>query len=87
MNKMNENPSPVEPTNAAVGGSSYDKSPAEIISVAETAAILGVSATAIYALTKQPYTDFPSFRLGKRILIPCTQLGEWLRRELAKPSA
>lgn len=87
MNKMNENYSPVEPTNAAVGGSSVVEAPAAIISVAEAASILGVSTKAIYALVKQPFTDFPSFKVGKRILISRELLYDWIRRECAKPSA
>ena len=90
MNKMNENSSPVEPADAAVDGSSVDEAPAEerpVLTVDEVAQIFGVSTKAIYALVKQPFTDFPSFKVGKRILIPRRQLNEWIQRECAKPSA
>lgn len=88
--KYNENYSPVGPTDVAVGGSPVEEDPVEerpVITVAEAASILGVSARAIYALVREPYTNFPSMRLGMRILIPRKQFNEWLQRELAKPSA
>ena len=90
MKKMNENYSPVGPTNVAVGGSPVEEDPVEerpVLTVEEAAAILGVSSKAIYALVKQPFTDFPSFKVGKRILISREMLYEWIRRECAKPSA
>ena len=58
-----------------------------ILTVAETARILGVSPKAIYALVKQPYTDFPSLKVGKRILISRELLYKWIQCECQKPSA
>lgn len=49
------------------------------ISVQELAARLGVSLPIAYDLVKRP--DFPSLRIGGRILIPVDQFQAWLNRQ------
>lgn len=48
------------------------------LSVIELAEALGISRTNAYELMKRP--DFPSARLGKRIVIPVAALNEWLAK-------
>ena len=48
-------------------------------SVKETADILGLGVLAIYNLCKTP--GFPCIRVGKRIIIPCDRLDEWLTEQ------
>lgn len=50
--------------------------PKEIYNVQEAAEVLGVSVNAVYNLSHTQ--GFPSFKLGKRILIPHKQLMEWV---------
>lgn len=45
----------------------------------ELAQILGISRSAAYDLMHRE--DFPSFRVGKRLLILCTKLDEWLEQQ------
>lgn len=52
------------------------------LSVEETAAVLGVSRATAYELVKRQ--DFPSFRIGNRILVKRAALDRWLE---AQPSA
>ncbi len=47
-----------------------------IMSVKELAAQLGISLPLAYELAKSP--DFPSIRIGARILIPIDAFREWL---------
>lgn len=71
----------------AVGTDKVTAEDKPILTVAETAQILGVSPKAIYALAKQAYTDFPTFKVGKRILISRELLFKWIQHECEKPSA
>ena len=49
------------------------------LSVQELAACLGVSLPVAYELVKHP--DFPSLRIGARILVPVEGLRAWLNRQ------
>lgn len=49
------------------------------LSVQELASQLGIGLSKAYALVKEP--DFPTVRIGTRILIPIDGLHEWLARE------
>lgn len=53
------------------------------ISVAEMANLLGISRTTAYELIGRD--DFPSTRLGKRVVIPLDALKEWLERGGTEP--
>lgn len=46
------------------------------ISVQEMAAEMGISLPKAYALIREP--DFPTIRVGNRILIPVEAFHEWL---------
>lgn len=48
----------------------------ETISVRELSAQLGISLPKAYQLVKEP--DFPSIRIGSRILVPVDAFREWL---------
>ena len=48
------------------------------ISITELQEALGISKSTAYALTKR--ADFPSVRIGKRVVIPETALQEWLAK-------
>ena len=49
------------------------------LSVQELAARLGISLPVAYDLVKRP--DFPTLRIGSRILIPVDGLQTWLNRQ------
>lgn len=49
------------------------------LSVQELASCLGVSLPVAYELVKRP--DFPSLRIGARILVPVEGLRAWLNRQ------
>lgn len=49
------------------------------LSVQELAARLGISLPVAYELVKRP--DFPSLRIGGRILIPVDRFHQWLDRQ------
>ena len=49
------------------------------LSVQELASQLGIGLSKAYALVKEP--DFPTIRIGTRILIPVDGLHEWLAHE------
>lgn len=49
------------------------------LSVQELASQLGIGLSKAYALVKEP--DFPTVRIGTRILIPVDGLHEWLAHE------
>lgn len=49
-----------------------------VLSVSDLAVTLGISRTTAYELIARE--DFPSARLGKRIVIPVDALNEWLKR-------
>lgn len=51
-------------------------------SVAETARVLGVSRPTVYRLIDRP--DFPSVRVGSRVLIPCGLLEVWLEERAVR---
>ena len=52
------------------------------MSVQELAAQMGISLPKAYELVKEP--DFPTIRVGTRILIPVEAYREWLIRNLVK---
>ena len=52
------------------------------ISVQELAAQMGISLPKAYELVKEP--DFPTIRVGTRILIPVEAYREWLIRNSVK---
>ena len=49
-----------------------------MMSVAELAMQMGISLPKAYELVKQP--DFPTIRVGTRILIPVAGYQEWLKK-------
>ena len=49
-----------------------------VISATELAETLGISRSTAYELLSRE--DFPSARLGKRIVIPVAALNEWLAK-------
>jgi len=52
------------------------------LTVKEMQNMLGISRTEAYALVNQD--DFPSFRIGKKILISRTGLYQWIDRQTMK---
>lgn len=52
--------------------------PKEVYSVQEAAEVLGVGVNTVYNLAHT--RDFPSFKLGKRIVIPRQHFLSWLDR-------
>lgn len=52
------------------------------MSVQELAAEMGISLPKAYELVKEP--DFPTIRVGTRILIPTEAYKEWLLRNSVK---
>ena len=51
------------------------------LSVAEMAETLGISRTTAYELVNRE--DFPSMRIGQRIIVPVDALDRWLDRGVA----
>lgn len=51
----------------------------EAISVHELAMQMGISLSKAYELVKRP--DFPTIRIGTRILVPVEELRLWLAKE------
>lgn len=49
------------------------------VGTTEAARLLGVSRPTLYRLLSQ--TDFPSFRVGNRVLISVAGLQEWIARQ------
>ena len=49
------------------------------LSVQELASSLGISLPVAYELVKRP--DFPSLRIGARILVPVDSFQDWLNRQ------
>ena len=47
-----------------------------VLNVSEVAEYIGLSKANAYELTKR--TDFPAFRIGKRVFIPRDQFLEWI---------
>ena len=54
---------------------SYDQLPL-LLNVKQLAALLGVSDSSVYELIEEE--DFPSPRIGKRIVIPKEELRKWI---------
>ena len=54
---------------------SYDELPL-LLNVKQLADLLGVSDSSVYELIQE--SDFPSLRIGKRIVIPKEELREWI---------
>lgn len=54
-------------------------------SVTEAAQVLGLSRPTVYRLIDRP--DFPSVRVGSRVLIPCSLLQEWLEEQASRKEA
>ena len=52
-----------------------------MLSVPEIAAVLGVSRAASYELARSK--DFPSLRIGTRIVVPKDKFIEWVNRKVA----
>ena len=52
------------------------------LNVQEVSQMLGVGTNAAYDLFKRE--DFPSIRVGKRIVVPVEGLQEWLRTQSQK---
>lgn len=49
------------------------------LNVTETAEVLGVSRTVVYQLMHRE--DFPSFKVGKRTLVPRAALEAWVNKQ------
>jgi len=49
------------------------------LSISEAAKLLGVSRPTMYTLVNR--TDFPSFRVGSRRLIPVDGLRDWMAKQ------
>ena len=49
------------------------------VSAAEAARLLGVSRPTMYQIMDR--ADFPSFRVGSRVLVSVTGLQEWIDRQ------
>ena len=54
---------------------SYDELPL-LLNVKQLAELLGVSDSSVYELIQKD--DFPSLRIGKRIVIPKEELRKWI---------
>lgn len=50
----------------------------ETMSIAEAAAYTGIGTDTLRALVNKKDTDFPFFRIGKKVIIKRTLLDEWL---------
>lgn len=59
---------------------SFDELPI-MLSVTETAAVLGISRTSAYELVKG--NDFPSIKVGSRIIVPKDELQQWIQKQLS----
>ena len=58
---------------------SYEQLPL-VLSVPEIAAVLGISRAAAYELTRSK--DFPSLRIGTRIVVPKDKFINWINRKV-----
>lgn len=58
---------------------SFDELPL-MLSVPEMAAVLGISRARAYDLARS--IDFPSIRIGTRLIIPKENLIEWIQEQL-----
>lgn len=52
-----------------------------MLSVTETATVLGISRTSAYELVKG--NDFPSIKVGSRIVVPKDELQQWIQKQLS----
>ena len=51
-----------------------------MLSVTETATVLGISRTSAYELVKG--NGFPSIKVGSRIVVPKDELQKWIQKQL-----
>lgn len=58
---------------------SFDELPI-MLSVTEAANVLGISRTSAYELVKG--NDFPSIKIGSRIVVPKDELQQWIQKQL-----
>ena len=58
---------------------SFDELPI-MLSVTETATVLGISRTSAYELVKG--NNFPSIKVGSRIVVPKGELQKWIQKQL-----
>ena len=56
-----------------------------MLSVSDVAAVLGISRAAAYELARSK--DFPSLRIGTRIVIPKDKFIDWINRRVEEPDA
>ena len=63
---------------------SYDELPL-MLSVPEIAVVLGISRAAAYELARSK--DFPSLRIGTRIVVPKDKFINWINRRVEEKNA
>ena len=63
---------------------SYEQLPL-VLSVPERAAVLGISRAAAYELVRSK--DFPSLRIGTRIVVPKDKFINWINRRVEEKNA
>ena len=63
---------------------SYDELPL-MLSVPEIAVVLGISRAAAYELARSK--DFPSLRIGTRIVVPKDKFINWINRKVEEQDA
>ena len=63
---------------------SYDELPL-MLSVPEVAIVLGISRAAAYELARSK--DFPSLRIGTRIVVPKDKFINWINRRVEEKNA
>lgn len=63
---------------------SYEQLPL-VLSVPEIAAVLGISRAAAYELVRSK--DFPSLRIGTRIVVPKDKFINWINRRVEEKNA
>lgn len=54
------------------------------VSAGEAAKLLNISRPTLYTLLNRE--DFPSFRIGNRVLVPVSGLRDWIDRQTAERS-
>lgn len=52
------------------------------LNITEVAEVLGVSRSVVYQLIHR--ADFPSFKIGKRVVVPRLALEEWANAQVLK---
>lgn len=55
----------------------------KLIKREEAAKLLNIGLSKFYELTK--ITDFPSFRIGRKIFVDEERLDEWIAKQISKP--